>query len=146
MKNETLTRIETLIQNNNLTANKVAVACKLQSNTFTYWKNGTTKPSIDALVKIADYFNVSLDYLIGRETPTTAIQSQQNTVNNATTSPLLNKFAQLNELQQTKVMAYIDGLQSAETTIKTAFRQGQELEKQKQPKEVTMQHQQKKFN
>lgn len=32
------------------------------------WKNNT--PNSDELSRIADFFNVSVDYLLGRETPT----------------------------------------------------------------------------
>lgn len=35
------------------------------------WKNNT--PNSDELVKLADYFNVSVDYLLGRETDNSAI-------------------------------------------------------------------------
>ena len=30
------------------------------------WKNGRSKPNVDAIVKIADTFNVTTDYLLGR--------------------------------------------------------------------------------
>lgn len=30
------------------------------------WENGYIQPSLDMLVKIADYFNVSTDFLLGR--------------------------------------------------------------------------------
>ena len=30
------------------------------------FENGNKKPSLDMLIKLADYFNVSIDYLIGR--------------------------------------------------------------------------------
>ena len=64
---EALTRILELASKKNMTANAVAVKCGLQSNSFTKWKSGTQKPSLEALTKIADYFNVSLDFLVGRE-------------------------------------------------------------------------------
>ena len=31
------------------------------------WKSGRSKPNIDAIVKIADCFNVTTDYLLGRK-------------------------------------------------------------------------------
>ncbi len=31
------------------------------------WEKGNTEPSIAEIIKIADYFNVSADYLLGRE-------------------------------------------------------------------------------
>lgn len=36
-------------------------------NTVSQWENGTRKPSYDVIQTIADYFNVSIDYLLGRE-------------------------------------------------------------------------------
>lgn len=30
------------------------------------FENGNKKPSLDMLIKLADYFNVSIDYLVGR--------------------------------------------------------------------------------
>ena len=34
--------------------------------TISNFENGYKKPSLDILVRLADYFNVSIDYLIGR--------------------------------------------------------------------------------
>ena len=113
MENKTLEKIENLMQENNLTANKLAIACKLQNNTFTYWKNGKTKPTIDALIRIADYFNVSIDYLVGRESLST--EKETNNSNKAVSSTLLNRIESLDELQQAKVLAYIDGLQDTKS-------------------------------
>lgn len=35
------------------------------------WENGLFQPSIDNLIKLADYFGVSLDYLVGRKNKST---------------------------------------------------------------------------
>ena len=120
----TLERILKLAKNNNMTANKLLVECKLPSNSISYWKQGIKKPGIDALIKIADYFNVSIDYLVGRETPTT--NKETNTVNKAVNSTLLSRIESLDELQQAKVMAYIDGLQDTNNNdlIATAVNRG----------------------
>ena len=34
-------------------------------NTISYYENGKREPSIEELKRIADYFNVSVDYLLG---------------------------------------------------------------------------------
>ncbi len=34
--------------------------------TISNFENGNKKPSLDMLIKLADYFNVSIDYLVGR--------------------------------------------------------------------------------
>ena len=96
-----------LIKKKQTTKYRVTKDCNLPSNIFTFWENGRQKPSLDALIKIADYFNVSVDCLIGRE--------QLDISNNAASNPIFNRIIQLNELQQIQVMAYIDGLQGVKS-------------------------------
>lgn len=40
--------------------------CGLQNDAVRRYERGEAKPSMDALVALADYFEVSLDYLTGR--------------------------------------------------------------------------------
>lgn len=37
------------------------------NQTVSFWETGSREPDLDALKEIADYFNVSADYLLGRE-------------------------------------------------------------------------------
>lgn len=46
--------------------NAVCKAIGLSNAIATHWKDGT-QPKADVLVKIADFLNVSVDYLLGRE-------------------------------------------------------------------------------
>ncbi len=34
---------------------------------ISFWENGINEPGLAALIKIADFFEVSIDYLVGRE-------------------------------------------------------------------------------
>lgn len=49
--------------------NQVQLAEKLgvKKQSVSNWENGNIMPSIDMLVRIADFFHVSTDYLLGRE-------------------------------------------------------------------------------
>ena len=38
----------------------------LALRTYQYYETGQRKPDSDALIALADYFDVSLDYLVGR--------------------------------------------------------------------------------
>ena len=50
------------------TDGKVAQLCGFGRSTFTDWKNHRSVPKIDKVQKIADLFNVSVDYLMtGKE-------------------------------------------------------------------------------
>ena len=53
--------------------NQVELGKKLSvtKQTISNWENDNIQPSIDMLVKIADYFSVSTDYLLERDNKTT---------------------------------------------------------------------------
>ena len=59
----TLERILSLINQNNLNAAQFLREAKLNSSSINDWKKGKANPSYGALVKIANYFNVSVEYL-----------------------------------------------------------------------------------
>lgn len=40
---------------------------EVNQSTICNWLNGKKEPSIESLWKLADYFDVSVDYLIGRK-------------------------------------------------------------------------------
>lgn len=58
---------EHLLQTHGVTAYKVAKDTGISTATMTDWKKGRSTPKIDKLQKIADYFGVSVDYLLGGE-------------------------------------------------------------------------------
>ena len=49
-----------------LTQVEVASHINLKERQYKNLEAGTSKPSYDSLIALADYFNVSLDYLVGR--------------------------------------------------------------------------------
>lgn len=60
---------EKLLADNNVTAYKVSKETGIGRSTFTDWKNGRSVPGTDKMIKIADYFGVSVEYLkTGKET------------------------------------------------------------------------------
>lgn len=52
---------------NNLTQRQVAAALEISQPSYIRYENGGAEPNIEKLVKLADLFDVSLDYLLGRE-------------------------------------------------------------------------------
>ena len=37
------------------------------NQTVSFWETGSREPDLDALIEIADFFDVSLDFLLGRK-------------------------------------------------------------------------------
>lgn len=57
-----------LLKERGVTAYKVSKATGIAGSTFSDWKSGRSTPKQDKLQKIADYFGVSVDFLItGKE-------------------------------------------------------------------------------
>lgn len=46
---------------------KLAKAIGVTHSIISLWENGLREPTLSNLVSIADYFNVSLDFLTGRD-------------------------------------------------------------------------------
>lgn len=63
---------EKLCAKKNVTPYRVGKATGIATSTFSDWKNGHSTPKQDKLKKIADYFEVSVDYLMtGQESDNT---------------------------------------------------------------------------
>lgn len=50
----------------NLKQNEFAKSIEISDRTVRHYENGDREPNIDKLIEIADFFDVSLDYLVGR--------------------------------------------------------------------------------
>ena len=59
-------RIKELRQKHHIPQVRLAVELGVSQNTISRYETGEHEPSYDALIAIADYFNVSVDYLLGR--------------------------------------------------------------------------------
>jgi transcriptional regulator with XRE-family HTH domain len=57
-------RIDSLMKQHGINGLRLALDTGLPKNAVSSWKSGKFKPSTDAIIKIADYFNVSADYLL----------------------------------------------------------------------------------
>ena len=59
-------RLKELRKKKGISQLRLATDLNTTQNTISRYETGEREPGIDELVKIADYFNVSVDYLIGR--------------------------------------------------------------------------------
>lgn len=73
------------------------------SSTISKWDKSA--PSIDKLVKVADYFGVSLDYLVGREQRNTSeiIEIETEIAVNEELQEMMKKYVKLNKKKQAHV-------------------------------------------
>ena len=50
-----------------LNQQKVAIDLNISREALSHYENGKREPSLDMLIKLSDYFNVSIDFLIKGE-------------------------------------------------------------------------------
>ncbi len=59
-------RLKELRKKKGISQLRLATDLNTTQNTISRYETGEREPGIAELIKIADYFNVSVDYLIGR--------------------------------------------------------------------------------
>lgn len=60
-------RIKELRLEKNLTQHQLAQVCNMTQDTISLWERGLRAPSAELLLLLADYFNVTTDFLLGRQ-------------------------------------------------------------------------------
>ena len=55
-----------LRQENGISQRALGDSLNMSNQTVSFWETGSREPDLDTLIKIADYFGVSVDYLLGR--------------------------------------------------------------------------------
>ncbi len=56
---------------------EIASALNVATSTYNQWETGKREPDYETLRRIADYFHVTTDYLLGRESPVSAENGQK---------------------------------------------------------------------
>jgi len=59
-------RIRDLREDHDLKQKELAAYLSVDQSTYSDYENGRINVPVDMLIKIADYYGVSLDYLVGR--------------------------------------------------------------------------------
>ena len=107
--NETVKKLLELLNECGEPTYKVEKNAGISSTSFQGWKNERFKPSTEAIVKLARYFNVSTDYLLGlsdERSPKQSIQQSSNLTSQEI--EMLALFRQLTAIQQGKVLGYAE--------------------------------------
>lgn len=107
-----MNNIKQLRTKKNILQTKLALDLNLTQEAISSYETERVTPSADILIKLADYFNTSIDYILCRTNYDLPISDIKP--NNMTDSQfkLLTKINKLSNIDQEKVEAYIDGLNS----------------------------------
>lgn len=59
-------RLRDLREDNDITQSQIVSVLNIRQNTYSQYENGKRQMPIELLWKLADYYNTSIDYLVGR--------------------------------------------------------------------------------
>ena len=60
-------QLKTILKNKNISQTKLLTDLKLSNSNSNSWNKENLNPRMDTIIKIADYLQVSIDYLVGIE-------------------------------------------------------------------------------
>ncbi len=86
MKNNIAKTLSNLLIERNITQTDLALAIGVSSAAISYWINGRKEATADNIIMLADYFEVTTDYLLGRSNDVGIIET------NANLTPFQNKL------------------------------------------------------
>ena len=99
-------RLKSLRNSKKISQKDFAQVLKVSQQTVASWESGRTEPSNTSLKDIADYFNVTTDYLLGRDTAKAPALSDEQTT-------ILKSFDDLNDAGRNALIAVLNGLRAA---------------------------------
>ncbi len=97
-----------LIKENHLTKAEVAAETGIPLQTICNWLSRGSQPSADRVAKLADYFEVSTDYLLGRSNELGIIETDANLSQDE--EELLILFRKMAEKEKYEVLGFAKGL------------------------------------
>ena len=105
-----MNNIKLLRTKNNILQTKLAQDLNLTQEAISSYETERVTPSADMLIKLANYFNTNIDYILCRTDYDLPLESIKP--NNITDEQfnLLNKITKLSTTNQAKAEAYIDCL------------------------------------
>ena len=94
--------LKSLREAKGITQSELSKALKISPSTVGMWEQGRREPDYEMLKRIADFFDVSADYLLGRDSKDNSLSQKQ--------SALLGIFDGLNDEGQNTLMNVLGSL------------------------------------
>lgn len=103
-----LPRLKELRAEFGVSQQKLADAVFVTQSSINKYENHNIEPEIAILIRIADYFNTSVDYLIGHTEERRRIEPAETFALNAQEAAMLNGYRQLRENERRCINLTID--------------------------------------
>ena len=101
--------LKELRQQHNLSQQKLAEILHISQQSVYKYENNITSPDIETLIRMADFFNTSIDYLVEYTDISHKIEPIQQTMLNPEELDLIKKYRHLTPKHKKIVTIVIDG-------------------------------------
>lgn len=116
------TNLRALRKQNNLTIAQVAEKLNLPFETYRSYEAGKNQADYETLVKLADFFGVTVDYLLGREEEKNLIERPPYEITDKQLIDFIKLYKVMTEIQKAQVLGYVIGLlEQAGVNVKTVL-------------------------
>ena len=107
-ENKKMTNLKKLRESRNLTQIKLSVEVSVSQELISAYELGKNKPNVENLIKLADYFNCSTDYILDRTNNPTVIKDK--TKKEIELNTILNKYECLSSENKKLFNEYLEFL------------------------------------
>jgi len=104
-----VTLLKKLRKENGLTQQQVADFLHLDRSTYAYYESGRTKINIDILIRLSNFFQVSLGTLVGEDLPAAVLADSSVSADAALIDESVSNFSQLSREEQYLVILFRSG-------------------------------------
>lgn len=108
-KNISMNNLETIMKDKNISDTKLGAELYLSDSSIQGYRYNTKHPSLVSLIKLADYFDVNVDYLLDRINISTKVDELVK-YDSEEYNSLVTKYNQLSKEDKANVIGYINGL------------------------------------
>jgi transcriptional regulator with XRE-family HTH domain len=95
-------------KDNNMTQAYLAQCLMISAKRIGAWEQSHAEPSIKDLIMLADFFKITIDYLVGRENEAGIINTDANLTDDE--KDLLTAYRQLNYFRKNQALGFLKGL------------------------------------
>lgn len=108
-KNISMNNLETIMKDKNISDTKLGAELYLSDSSIQGYRYNTKHPSLVSLIKLADYFDVNLDFLLDRTDISTRVDELVK-YDSEEYNSLVTKYNKLSKEDKANVIGYINGL------------------------------------
>ena len=94
--------LKILRQKKNITQIRLSIAAEVSQETISAYESGKALPSAETLIKLADFLDTSVDYLLDRTENNIPINYQKSNIG----EELLHNFEKLSDKEKEEVLWY----------------------------------------